>query len=88
MLDFSTEFVGMVLPRDRLTTQVKHVGMRNGRMLLEISTRNQDERVVLKGKAEVTSPRTVFVFTGQGSASVGMGMVTCSRLSSFNRNDD
>jgi fatty acid synthase subunit beta len=31
VVDFHTEFVGMVKPRDQLLTSVRHIGMKNGR---------------------------------------------------------
>lgn len=74
VLQFSVDFVGMVKPRDQLFTWMKHVGMKNGKMITEITTKNQNEETVLKGRAEITSPTTVYVFTGQGSAEKGMGM--------------
>ncbi len=74
VMDFSTEFVGMVKPREKLFTFVRHVGMKNGRMLVEIETKNEKNEVVLRGTADVKSPKTCYVFTGQGSATVGMGM--------------
>lgn len=74
VLQFSVEFVGMVKPKDQLATSLKHVGMKNGKMLIEVTTKNQNKEIVLKGKAEITSISTVYVFTGQGSAEKGMGM--------------
>lgn len=74
VIDFHTEFVGMVKPRDQLSTSVRHVGMRNGRMLVEIETTSDRGEIVLKGTADVKGPKTCYVFTGQGSVSVGMGL--------------
>ena len=71
---FSVDFVGYVKPRDRLTTHVRHVGMRGGSLLLEVRTENSAGEPVVKGKAEVRNSTTAYVFTGQGSAEVGMGM--------------
>lgn len=64
----------MVLPKDKLQTRLYHVGMKNGRKLIKIETFNQQGVKVLNGFAEVDQPRTAFVFTGQGSQEVGMGM--------------
>lgn len=75
VVDFTTEFVGMVESGDVLVTRLKHVGMKNGRLLLEIRTeRESNGEVVLKGTADVAGSSTAYVFTGQGSAEVNMGM--------------
>jgi fatty acid synthase subunit alpha len=67
-------FVGMVLPGDELTVNIRHVGMRNGNMAVKIETVNQRGEKVLEGSAEVAQPTSVYVFTGQGSQEPGMGM--------------
>jgi fatty acid synthase subunit beta len=75
VVDFHTEFVGMVQSGDVLVTRVKHVGMKNGRLLVEIRTEcEQTGEVVLKGTADIAGATTSYVFTGQGSAEVNMGM--------------
>ncbi|KAH3663945.1 hypothetical protein WICMUC_005884 [Wickerhamomyces mucosus] len=71
---FSVTFVGMVLPNDTLTTKLEHVGMINGRKIIKVETRNEEDVVVLSGEAEIDQPVTTFVFTGQGSQEQGMGM--------------
>ncbi|KAJ2655948.1 fatty acid synthase alpha subunit Lsd1, partial [Coemansia sp. RSA 1199] len=71
---YQTEFTGMVLPNDRLTTKLYHVGMREGRMLVKGKTSNADGETVMNVLAEVDQPLTAYVFTGQGSQQVGMGM--------------
>ena len=75
VIDFTTEFVGMVESGNVLVTRLKHVGMKNGRLLLEIRTECEATgEVVLKGTADVVGSSTAYVFTGQGSAEVNMGM--------------
>ncbi|KAB2841693.1 acyltransferase domain-containing protein, partial [bacterium] len=71
---YEAQFQGMVKPGDTLSTQVRQVGMREGRQVLEVETVNQDGATVLKATAEVEAPKTAYVFTGQGSAEPGMGM--------------
>ncbi|KAJ2229527.1 fatty acid synthase alpha subunit Lsd1, partial [Coemansia sp. RSA 485] len=71
---FKTDFVNMVLPGDKLNTKIQHIGMSDGRMLVNSKTFNQHGEVVLQCSAEIEQPATAYVFTGQGSQEVGMGM--------------
>ncbi|KAJ1548194.1 3-oxoacyl-[acyl-carrier-protein] synthase [Nowakowskiella sp. JEL0078] len=71
---YQAQFLGMVLPGDQLETKLFHVGMINGRKLIKIETSNQNGEKILVGSAEVEQPTTAYVFTGQGSQEVGMGM--------------
>ena len=64
----------MVLPGDDCTVTLEHTCMRDGNMVIKIATQNQRGETVLQGTAEVAQPETVYVFTGQGSQEVGMGM--------------
>ncbi|KAJ2830624.1 fatty acid synthase alpha subunit Lsd1 [Coemansia erecta] len=72
---YRTEFTGMVFPADRLKTELAHIGMKHGRMLIEGQTLHSDNNTtVMKFAAEIEQPLTAYVFTGQGSQEVGMGM--------------
>lgn len=71
---YNVNFVGMVLPGDELSVHIRHVGMRNGHMVIKIETSNDRGEKVLEGSAEVEQPTTAYVFTGQGSQEAGMGM--------------
>nr|AGQ43602.1 HC-toxin fatty acid synthase beta subunit [Alternaria jesenskae] len=72
---FSTSFVGMVLPNEKLQVKLKHIGMVEGRILLNIeATAQETGHRVIVGKAEITQKTTTYVFTGQGSQEKGMGM--------------
>ncbi|KAJ1554524.1 3-oxoacyl-[acyl-carrier-protein] synthase, partial [Nowakowskiella sp. JEL0078] len=71
---YQAQFMGMVFPGDQLETKLFHIGMINGRKLIKIETTNQNGDKVLVGSAEVEQPTTAYVFTGQGSQEVGMGM--------------
>lgn len=71
---FRAQFKGMVLPDTELFTELKHVGMHDGMMVLEFKTANDQGDIVLDGRAVVPQGTTTYVFTGQGSAEVGMGM--------------
>src|ERR1700735_546560 len=67
-------FVGMVLPRNKLSVKLSHTGMRNRNMVIKVETTNQRCEKIIDGTAEVAQPPTVYVFTGQGSQEPGMGM--------------
>ncbi|KAL4919047.1 acyl transferase domain-containing protein [Aspergillus aurantiobrunneus] len=72
---FEARFIDMVMPQDKLTIQIKHTGMVEGRMCFTIfASRQENEERVLEANAEVEQPRTAYLFTGQGSQSKGMGM--------------
>ena len=58
----------MVKPTDTLRTTLEHVGMRKGRMMIEVVTVNQLGEAVLKATAEVLQPSTAYIFTGQGAS--------------------
>jgi hypothetical protein len=57
----------MALPGDELKVNIRHVGMRDGNIVVKIETINDHGEKVLKGSAEVAQSTTVYVFTGQGS---------------------
>ncbi|KAJ2909666.1 fatty acid synthase alpha subunit Lsd1, partial [Coemansia aciculifera] len=71
---YQTNFVGMVLPKDQLQTELFHVGMKDGRMLVKGVTSKIGGGPVLECSADIEQPATAYVFTGQGSQEVGMGM--------------
>ncbi|KAF7374647.1 Fatty acid synthase subunit alpha [Mycena sanguinolenta] len=74
VLAYDVSFVGMVLPGDELSVKIRHIGMRDGNIVVNIVTSNARGEKVLEGSAEVSQPTTVYVFTGQGSQEAGMGM--------------
>jgi fatty acid synthase subunit alpha, fungi type len=71
---YEANFVGMVLPGDELNVSIRHVGMRDGNMVLRVETTSDAGEKVLEGTAEISQARTAYVFTGQGSQEPGMGM--------------
>src|ERR1700723_3370234 len=64
----------MVLPGDELEVNIRHTGMRDGNTVVKVEMWNAHSEKVLQGSAEVSQPSTIYVFTGQGSQEVGMGM--------------
>ncbi|KUF91043.1 Fatty acid synthase subunit beta [Phytophthora nicotianae] len=64
----------MVYPGDKLFMQARHVGQKNGNKILSIEVVNSSSERVITARAVVKQRPTAFVFTGQGSAEVGMGM--------------
>ncbi|KAJ2806143.1 fatty acid synthase alpha subunit Lsd1, partial [Coemansia guatemalensis] len=71
---YQVEFVGGVLPNDTIRTSLSHVGMKDGRMLVKGQTSKTDGEPVMLVEAELDQLRTAYVFTGQGSQEINMGM--------------
>ncbi|KAH8723176.1 fatty acid synthase beta subunit dehydratase [Phaeosphaeriaceae sp. PMI808] len=72
---FHCSFVGMVLPGQKLKIISEHVGMKGGHKIIKMkAVKSDSEEAVLIGEAEIENGKTAFVFTGQGSQRVGMGM--------------
>eukprot|EP01135_Chromosphaera_perkinsii_P010233 Nk52_evm6s2062 gene=Nk52_evmTU6s2062 len=71
---YEVNFVGMVLPGDKIEAELNHIGMKNGRKVIKVKCVNQHMSTVLEGIAEVEQPLSAYTFTGQGSQEQGMGM--------------
>ena len=71
---YKADFIGMVLPSDVLTTTLTHMGMTQGKKLIQLSVSNQNGVQIMKGISEVDEAPTAYIFTGQGSQTKGMGM--------------
>ena len=72
---YNVSFVGMVAPGDQIFVTLHHTGMVTGRKIIQIEVfKGERGDVVLKGEAEVEERQSAYVFTGQGSQEVGMGM--------------
>jgi fatty acid synthase subunit beta len=71
---FRCMFVEKVMPGETLRTSIRHVGMRNGKLVIQFSTVDTKGTVVCSGFADMGQPSCAFTFTGQGSVRVGMGM--------------
>ncbi|TYZ68250.1 hypothetical protein PybrP1_005286 [[Pythium] brassicae (nom. inval.)] len=74
VVEYDASFDGMVYPGDTLFMQVRHIGQRAGKKVLSVEVVNELGERVVSARAEVKQPPMAFVFTGQGSAEVGMGM--------------
>ena len=60
----------MVIPGDDLEVKLRHIGMRDGKIVLgTVEMTNSRE-----GPHWLSQPTTVYVFTGQGSQEPAMGM--------------
>ncbi|KAG1835332.1 acyl transferase domain-containing protein [Suillus subalutaceus] len=66
---YDVSFVGMILPGDELKVNIRHVGMRDGNMVVKVEMLNQREENILEGTAEVAQATTIY-----GSQEPGMGM--------------
>lgn len=71
---YEVTFRSIVMPGDLLEIKIMHTAMVNGKKLLKVEVVNQHGEVVLEGTSEVEQAVTAYVFTGQGSQEVGMGM--------------
>eukprot|EP00456_Euglypha_rotunda_P092331 TRINITY_DN9721_c0_g1_i7.p1 TRINITY_DN9721_c0_g1~~TRINITY_DN9721_c0_g1_i7.p1 ORF type:complete len:1392 (+),score=226.67 TRINITY_DN9721_c0_g1_i7:98-4177(+) len=75
ILRYEAKFSDMVLPGRPLSCKCLLLAMREGKKLVKLEMRDaMSNSVVMTSIAEVEQPTTAFIFTGQGSARVGMGM--------------
>ncbi|KAL4138997.1 hypothetical protein PRIC2_002497 [Phytophthora ramorum] len=74
VVDYDANFDGMVYPGDKLFMQARHIGLDNGKKVLSVEVVNASGERVVSARATVKQAPMAFVFTGQGSATVGMGM--------------
>ncbi|GMF15411.1 unnamed protein product [Phytophthora lilii] len=74
VVDYDVNFDGMVYPGDKLYMQARHIGLNRGNKVLSIEVVNSSGERVVSARAVVKQAPMAFVFTGQGSATVGMGM--------------
>ena len=75
MRSFDASFCGMVKAGDEIAVEMSHVAMIEGRKVITVKARNKiTEETVLTAECEIEEARTAFVFTGQGSQELKMGM--------------
>ncbi|PVU88844.1 hypothetical protein BB561_005677 [Smittium simulii] len=90
---YDVTFLGMVLPGETLETKLYHEGMLEGKKIIRVeSYKTSTGTKILEGIAHVAPPKTVYVFTGQGSQAQNMGMDLYKRSSMaakvYNRAND
>jgi fatty acid synthase subunit beta len=75
MRHFHASFSGMIQPGDKIEVNIEHVAMIEGRKIITIEARNvATSEKVLAGECEIEQEETAYIFTGQGSQEMGMGM--------------
>jgi len=75
LVQYKAEFTGMVLPAAQLTVSIALHALQDGLKQVVGELRRADtEQLVLRATALVQQPPIAYVFTGQGSAQVNMGM--------------
>ena len=52
---YDVKFVGMVLPGDELTVKLRHIGKRDGNIVVNIETSNAQGEKVIQGSASAVS---------------------------------
>ena len=72
---FSCQFVSMVVPGEELDVSFEHTAMLKGTKIISVkAVKAASQELVLQGEALILPPPTAYVFTGQGSQRLNMGM--------------
>jgi fatty acid synthase subunit alpha len=72
---YTAEFTGMVIPGVQLTCKTHLSHIQDGFKIVKAELRDEINNIlVMKGTGYVAQANTAYLFTGQGSAAVGMGM--------------
>ncbi|KAF2008810.1 beta subunit of fatty acid synthase [Aaosphaeria arxii CBS 175.79] len=75
MRNFSASFAGMIKAGDNIEVHLDHVAMAEGNRIIKIEARNSaSQEKVFVGECEVEPQETAYIFTGQGSQELNMGM--------------
>lgn len=72
---YEVSFLDMLAPDEDIEVELYHIGMRCGRKVISVKAFSLSSgSLVLDGTAEVQERHSAFLFTGQGSQKVGIGM--------------
>ena len=72
---FSCQFVSMIVPSEELDVSFEHTAMLKGTKIITVkAVKAATQELVLQGEALISPPPTAYVFTGQGSQRLNMGM--------------
>ncbi|KAF2106759.1 acyl transferase domain-containing protein [Lophiotrema nucula] len=75
MRNFSASFSGMIKSGDNIEVHLDHIAMLDGNKIIKIEARNvASQEKVFVGECEIEPTETAYIFTGQGSQEVNMGM--------------
>lgn len=75
MRTFSASFSGMIQAGDKIEVHLAQIAMVEGRRVISIEARNvATSEKVFVGECEIEQTETAYIFTGQGSQEVNMGM--------------
>ncbi|EGZ22870.1 hypothetical protein PHYSODRAFT_324166 [Phytophthora sojae] len=74
VVDYDVNFDGMVYPDEKLFMQARHIGLDDGKKVLSVEVVNGSGEDVVSTRAVMKQAPMAFVFPGQGSAAVNMGM--------------
>jgi fatty acid synthase len=78
LVGWTSRFLGMVMPGDDIDFRVDRVGIDRGAEIIEVTAKVGTD-LVMSATAQLSAPKTVYAFPGQGIQHKGMGMEVRSR---------
>ncbi|MDT5328563.1 MAG: fatty acid synthase, bacteria type, partial [Mycobacterium sp.] len=73
LVGWTSRFLGMVMPGDDIDFRVDRVGIDRGAEIIEVTAKVGTD-LVMSATAQLSAPKTVYAFPGQGIQHKGMGM--------------